>query len=416
MDATFILDPTEFGLSGTKIIEALDGGGGTVALTSASGAEHHTDTAGPYGAVAPSLRTDNIAGLLSSASGGPTGAKPFHLIMAVRSDDNAAGYHSFFGFGNMGAAQNLYLGVNTGQFRFFTDDGVVAGTFTMPNGPAQTVLTPGHDHIVEVQYDGATLSYWINGRHNLTTDQAVTLNVSDASINFGAWFAAIADHITSARIDFFALKVGGLFARPVLNVWIAQQLQRLGGTGIVLMATGDSTTAGGAAGTTPAHYLPLAIRDQATGAHVIYPQNAGLSGLRSDEVLNQLVIPHVDPITHAHVWVGVNDVAQSVSSARTFAFIEAIVGRFRARGAKVVVGTLPQWGALVADAARNALRIGINTLIHNNAASLGYTVADYDAAMGPYNPANFCADTLHENDGAVTGIVAPVGYAALIAA
>jgi hypothetical protein len=231
MDATYRL-PSRFGTSGTKIVAAIDGGGGSIVLSSASGAEHHVDTSGPYGAVAPSLRTDNTAGLLTSTSGGPTGAQPWHLICAFRVDDNSAGFKSFFTFGATPQTNNFSLGTNSGLIYAFTNGGVnLEDVVLMPNGPLGLQLKPGHDHIIEVQYDGATLSYWTNGRRLASMDRAITLAIPDASINFGPWYLPMAQYIVSARVDFFALKVDGLFSRPVVNVWLPQQLNRLGARG-----------------------------------------------------------------------------------------------------------------------------------------------------------------------------------------
>jgi hypothetical protein len=165
-------------------------------------------------------------------------------------------------------------------------------------------------------------------------------------------------------------------------------------------------------GTTPANYLPIAVRNKSAGVNVIYPQNVGLSGLRSDEVLKQLLLPHADPMTHAVFLVGSVDVDQLVPAETTYAYMTAMVERAHERGAKAIVCTLPQWGALVSDPVRDALRVGNNSLSTANSAGAD-AVVDLVAAMGPYNAANFCADTRNPNDAANNNIIAPVIYAAL---
>jgi lysophospholipase L1-like esterase len=410
----FVFHADEVAVDGSNnALSAIDAGGSAVQFTSTN--KFTLVINGPYGAAAPSLRTNNTTGRLFSATGGPTGAQPWHLVYigkALQVAQSGNGYDTWIGFAAPAAAQSIAIGVNTGgQLFVITDDGAVAKGLQI-DGPSPLAINQGEDHIVEVQYDGAKLTFWVDGRHMSTLDQTVALNLSDASFGFQNWYTGGTYPVGDARIDAALFRAGAIVPREKMAKWFRTELRRLGGTGKMVVFFGDSTTAGGAAGTTSASYLPNAVKRKAVAPVVIYSQNQGMSGLTSAQILTQGVVPHTDPLTHAHIWWGVNDVSASTAAATIYANTIAAVKHLQKRGAKVIVGTLAQWGALVSDGTKDAIRVAYNALVLANSAKAD-AVADISAAMGAYSAGNFCADTLHPNDSANDTIIAPAVYAVL---
>jgi lysophospholipase L1-like esterase len=130
---------------------------------------------------------------------------------------------------------------------------------------------------------------------------------------------------------------------------------------------------------------------------------------------------NVPGVTHAVMLEGINDIGFSVSPAPTqdvssdqiAAAISNAVARARARGIKVIIGTLlPYKGADDFSAGGEAKRLAINAWIRAGGSGAD-AVVDFDAALrnpadpASLNPALDSGDHLHPND---------AGYAAMAAA
>lgn len=424
LGAAFVFDPALVTLrSGTAIASAADAGGGPVVLASSAGAEMATSTAGVFGSKI-GIRTSNTTGRLFSATGGPVGAAPFHLVTIVQMmvDDGSA-YRAIWSMGAPNAAHVLFLADHSSHEFLVADDtgGVAQSYLADPTPTASTaILLP---HVLEVQYDGTTLSLWYDGLHYTLGDKVTALATSDASFGAQRWNTGFT--LGDAILYSLALRTGGVWTRSQVQSFLRYELRRLGSVGRIVALWGDSTTQGGAVGATPPKYLPPCVRAQTSGGNVLFVQNQGISGQRSDQIAARLTAG-ADPATHNVFWWGVNDISQLVPAGLTstgvatadaalvYAQTRAAVALSHARGSKAVVATVQEWNASL-DTYRHTWRTTYNALVVANSAGAD-AVADVDAAMGPYDASKFVADGIHPSDTANLTIIAPVIYAAIVAA
>lgn len=193
----------------------------------------------------------------------------------------------------------------------------------------------------------------------------------------------------------------------------------------VLVAFGDSITDGYAASIDQSRRYPDALDDRLkeTGQRMSVV-NAGISGNRW---LNDVIGPsgesrfvrdvlEISGITHAIVLLGINDIGfarfvpeQAVTAEALVDALHTAVGKARARGVKVILGTLlPYEGARYFSAAGEAKRQAVNAWIRTPGNADG--LVDFDAALrDPARPSTLKAeydsgDHLHPND---------AGYAAM---
>ncbi len=201
----------------------------------------------------------------------------------------------------------------------------------------------------------------------------------------------------------------------------------------VLVAFGDSITEG--AGASPGKGMSwpaqLAARlDQSAQGRCWAVANAGISGnrlLHDGRGPNALArfdrdILSVPGATHVVILEGINDIGkvsdparqyQQVSAERIIGAYRQLLARAKARGLRVIFGTLlPYEGAAYADAAGEARRQTVNRWIRDNVAQFD-GVIDFDRAMQePGKPTvmrltDQIGDHLHPND---------AGYARMAAA
>lgn len=197
----------------------------------------------------------------------------------------------------------------------------------------------------------------------------------------------------------------------------------------VVVAFGDSITDGAASTVGAARRYPNLLDDRlkAAGFARTSVVNQGIGGNRW---LNDVIGPSgsgrferdvldVPGVTHALVFMGVNDIGfsafvpqQEVSAEQILGAIGGAVGKARARGLKVLVGTLlPYKGAGYYSAAGEAKRQAVNEGLRSNRDVDG--VIDFDRIMQDatdpllLKPAYDSGDHLHPND---------AGYAAMAAA
>ena len=198
----------------------------------------------------------------------------------------------------------------------------------------------------------------------------------------------------------------------------------------VVVAFGDSHTDGNGSTVDAAKRFPNQLDDRlkAAGRPRTGVVNTGIGGNRW---LNDFAGPNglgrfdrdvldVAGVTHTLILMGINDIgfsvspvpSQDVSADQITAAIASAVSRAKARGIKVVLGTLlPYGGADYYSAAGEAKRQAVNAWIRNSSGADG--VVDFDlvtrSASDPavLNPAYDSGDHLHPND---------AGYAAMAAA
>ncbi|WP_420144516.1 SGNH/GDSL hydrolase family protein [Sphingobium sp.] len=201
----------------------------------------------------------------------------------------------------------------------------------------------------------------------------------------------------------------------------------------VLVAFGDSITEGAGASpgkgmSWPDQLAKLLAGDKAGRCWAI--ANAGISGnrlLHDGRGPNALArfdrdVLSVPGATHVVMLEGINDIGkvrqpelqyQQVSADRIIGAYRQLLARAKARGLKVIIGTLlPYEGAAYADAAGEERRQTVNRWIRDNGRSFD-AVIDFDAAMQePGQPkvmrlSDQIGDHLHPND---------AGYARMAAA
>jgi lysophospholipase L1-like esterase len=201
----------------------------------------------------------------------------------------------------------------------------------------------------------------------------------------------------------------------------------------VLVAFGDSITEG--AGASPGKGMSwpdqlATLLAGEKGGRCWAIANAGISGnrlLHDGRGPNALArfdrdVLAVPGATHVAILEGINDIGkvsqperqyQQVSAERIIGAYGQLLARARARGLKVIIGTLlPYEGAAYADAAGEERRQTVNRWIRDNARSFD-AVIDFDGAMQePGQPkvmrlSDQIGDHLHPND---------AGYARMAAA
>ncbi|WP_311270645.1 SGNH/GDSL hydrolase family protein [Sphingobium sp. WCS2017Hpa-17] len=214
---------------------------------------------------------------------------------------------------------------------------------------------------------------------------------------------------------------------------IVSAVEVVAGASAVLVAFGDSITEG--AGASPGKGMSwpdqlATLLGQEKAGRCWAVANAGISGnrlLHDGRGPNALArfdrdVLSVPGATHVVILEGINDIGkvsqperqyQQVSAERIIGAYGQLLARAKARGLKVIIGTLlPYEGAAYADAAGEERRQTVNRWIRDNARSFD-AVIDFDVAMQePGQPkvmrlSDQIGDHLHPND---------AGYARMAAA
>lgn len=411
LGATWVYDPALLTVSGANITSAPGGYGGVYTLTAASGKEPVATTTGPFGKTA--IRSSNTSTKLVSATGGVTGNQPWHLLAMLEalSPADAAGLSTCIQFGSSGPTSGNNVGIGATATYLATGGNGTSGIVGVLAG---NPYLDTRCHLLDIGFDGTNLRQVVDGKVFNTT--AKTYAITDAAFGILNWYNAYI--ALDARIHALAIGANKNFTQAEVNAFLRFEFSRLasaGGRPRCCVFFGDSTTAGTASGAEP---LGTAIRATESAPNITFADNEGVSGERSDQVLTR-ILAYTGPATHMHIWVGVNHtlspVTPSADAAGAYADILSGVAFCRARSIIPIVGTLPQWGAATTGSYADDYRIALNALILAGAAAGAFTVADISAAFGPYDSANFCADTLHENIASLEALVAPTIHAALIA-
>lgn len=201
-------------------------------------------------------------------------------------------------------------------------------------------------------------------------------------------------------------------------------------TARVAVAFGDSITDGVNSTLDAARRYPDLLNNRLNAAGMVRTgvTNAGIAGNRwlaegvgpSGNSRFERDVLNVAGASHVLILLGINDIARSgaagsqdeVSAEQISSAIAAAAGKAKARGLKVLVGTLlPCKGAFFYSDAAEAKRQAVNAWIRSNGGFDG--VIDFDAAVrnpsdpASLNPAYDSGDRLHPND---------AGYGAMAAA
>ena len=230
--------------------------------------------------------------------------------------------------------------------------------------------------------------------------------------------AASAPSFSTADVD----------ARPSLY-WLAAIAASGEQKSNVVVAFGDSITGGSQStfGGNLRYPDQLSARLAGEATPNISVVNAGIGGNRwvfdfpgpSGSNRFERDVLGVPGVTHAILLLGINDLevahafpAQKVTADQLIAATQAAVSKAKARGVRVLLGTLlPYKGSALYDAADEAVREGYNGWIRSQAIADG--VVDFEAALrDPSDPLAIAPqfaspDHLHPND---------AGYAAMAAA
>jgi lysophospholipase L1-like esterase len=203
----------------------------------------------------------------------------------------------------------------------------------------------------------------------------------------------------------------------------------------VLVMFGDSITDGDKSTVDAAKRLPNQLDDRlkAAGAARTGVINAGIAGNRwildvfgpnANSRFDRDVLG-VAGVTHTLVFLGINDLrnsfrfpAQAVTTDQVIASMTTAVGKARARGLKVLLGTLmPCKGETYCPASVDADRQVVNAWIRNNRDVDG--IVDFDRVMrnpvapAEINPAYDSGDHLHPNDAGYGAMAAAIDLAKL---
>ncbi len=204
----------------------------------------------------------------------------------------------------------------------------------------------------------------------------------------------------------------------------------------LVVAFGDSHTDGNGSTIDAAKRFPNQLDDRlkTAGCACTGVVNAGIGGNRW---LNDFAGPNglsrfdrdvlnVAGVTHALILMGINDIgfsvspvpSQDVSAGQITTAIASAVSRAKARGIKVVLGTLlPYGGADYYSAAGEAKRQAVNAWIRGTSGA--DAVVDFDAVMrsasdpAVLNPAYDSGDHLHPNDAGYAAMAGAVDLALL---
>ena len=204
----------------------------------------------------------------------------------------------------------------------------------------------------------------------------------------------------------------------------------------LLVAFGDSQTDGSGSTVDAARRFPNQLDDRLKGAG--QPRTGVVnSGIGGNRWLNDFAGPSglnrlerdllaVPGATHALMLMGINDIgfsvsiapSQEVSADQITAAIATALGRARARGIKVILGTLlPYQGTEYYTSAGEAKRQAVNAWIRTTSGADG--VVDFDHVMrstanpAVLNPAYDSGDHLHPNDAGYAAMAAAVDLALL---
>ena len=406
LGAAWTWDPALVTTTGALINTATDAGGSGLVLSSPATRETSLVTDGPFTGKG-AIRTSNTTSSLRAVTGGVTGAQPFHMvtIAEVMAPGDTPG-STFAMYGIQNDANNFGMGAFTSSYFCAIGNGT-SGTYLLPSG---TATFDAYPHIFELRYDGTNLSGYFDGKL-LLGPTPKTFALSFAGLTIGTWFSS---KITQdARIHSLTFGSNKNFSQATVGRFLKYELKRLGGTGRVVALFGDSTTQGSASGAEP---LDKSIRAVMSAPNIMFPANYGVSGERADQILTRLQAFNASA-THVFIWCGRNGPTVTTApadAALTYGYITSMVQQAHLFGLKAVVGTLDQWGACVGSPYSEAYRTGINTLVKANSAGAD-AIADIDLAVGPYNAANYCVDTLHPNVSMLRTYVAPTANAALAA-
>lgn len=203
----------------------------------------------------------------------------------------------------------------------------------------------------------------------------------------------------------------------------------------VVVMFGDSITDGAQSTVDAAKRMPNQLDDRLKAAGLARTSvvNAGISGNRwildivgpnGDDRFQRDVLD-VAGVTHTVIFLGINDLlnsfrfpAQAVTTDQVIASMAAAVGKAKAKGLKVLVGTLmPCKGFLYCTASVDADRQVVNAWIRSSKEVDG--VIDFDRAMqdpadpAAINPVYDSGDHLHPNDSGYGAMAAAIDLARL---
>jgi lysophospholipase L1-like esterase len=206
----------------------------------------------------------------------------------------------------------------------------------------------------------------------------------------------------------------------------------------VVVAFGDSLTDGVGSGVNASKRYPDQLDDRlkAGGFARVGVVNAGIGGNRwlndfagpSGNSRFQRDVLEVSGVTHTIIQMGINDIGFSVDAAPTqevsaqqiIDSIGAAVAKAKARGIKVLLGTLaPYKGSASFDASGEAKRQAVNAAIRGAAGIDG--VVDFDLVLqnpadpASMNPAFDSGDHLHPNSAGYAAIAAAIDLSKLTA-
>lgn len=416
--ASFVLHPGKLILAGSDITTAADALGGPISLTAALTKRPVYDTSellNGYG----SVRTSNVATALSSATGGVTGAAGHTMLVVGKVLAVVTNPGIFAQFGTINTTDTHGVGVSgtTGAYGIVNFGNNVSPTLDML---AHEVDDAGEGFLetYAISYDGTTRRAYRGGK--LVASAADALNIAAGSIAISSWHPSFS--IPDTKI-WGLVFVPAYKTPPEMVPFYRFYAALLGYDHVVYL--GDSTSAGGAGGTTLAHNLPRRARYSAlaNGRRMVI-ENLAVSSTRSDQHL-VVANAYVGTATKMHLLSGFNDIIFALPGGNAstgnadqdadliYVKISAIVDRAIARGCKIVVGTLWQWN--LAPGLGEDTRVALNARIRDGAGV--YSVADYAAALGPYpHVPDYLQDGLHQKDSTNDDILGPLAAAACAAA
>jgi lysophospholipase L1-like esterase len=163
---------------------------------------------------------------------------------------------------------------------------------------------------------------------------------------------------------------------------------------MLIVALGDSTTAGTPGWTSPLEHPPDGTGDEASQyAYWLMARrpdwqvlNRGVNGERSDQIRARMERDVIEPSPHAVVIIaGVNDIYQGRDARHVIGELRAMYRRALDAGLVVVAGTIVPYNT--ATPLQNARMREVNGWMTSEAAGAGIAVADTRAAVAdPENP------------------------------
>ncbi len=269
-----------------------------------------------------------------------------------------------------------------------TDSAVASATFTIETGgglAGPTSFTA--NAVASTQINLA----WVNPGGGVTALRVERATDAGFSTAVTTELAATADCLKVAKLApgttyYFRLRAvqGGSTTSPVTANATTQALMQL-------VMIGDSITAGWA------YARPATI-------------NKGIAGDQSTPAADRFFTDvNVHRPRLVTIMIGTNDIANGVSVATIEANITAMVQTATNAGIGVILGTIPPAGNTTIRPTDTIT--AVNSWIITYAQQNNLTVADYHAALWPYDAANY-GDALHPNDTGY-GKMAPVLDAAV---